>query len=336
MVAFLAAGHVLIEDIPGVGKTTLAKALAQTIGGSVVPTSVAPGQVVIGGGTVAARDMLIYNSGGNATLSLHDTDYAWQIVNQHDAIGATTEGELQFKYVQGGTIPMRLTRSGNLVLGTDPAPGGVELLRVGGAATFANAAGGSYLHLGSTASGYRDQYQYMNFGGSDGGNDYGWQIGRSPTSGLIADGFYIYDIKANTKRLSIDSSGAMVLGADLGGSALFRVGGGISANGTISAKEIKVTTTGADYVFDDTYRLRPLIEVEQFIKENRHLPEIPSAKVMQQDGMSVSEIVTKQLAKIEELTLYAIAQKKEAEAARAELNDLKNRMERLEKALANR
>ena len=117
----------------------------------------------------------------------------------------------------------------------------------------------------------------------------------------------------------------------------------LAVNGTISAKEIKVTTTGADYVFADTYRLRPLMEVEQFIKVNRHLPEIPSAKVMQQDGMGVSEIVTKQLAKIEELTLYAIAQKKETEVARAEveatrteLNDLKSRMERLEKALANR
>ena len=117
----------------------------------------------------------------------------------------------------------------------------------------------------------------------------------------------------------------------------------LSVAGTISAKEIKVTTTGADYVFADTYRLRPLMEVEQFIKVNRHLPEIPSAKVMQQDGMGVSEIVTKQLAKIEELTLYAIAQKKETEVARAEveatrteLNDLKSRMERLEKALANR
>ncbi|MES2569612.1 MAG: MoxR family ATPase [Verrucomicrobiota bacterium] len=34
LIAFLASGHVLIEDIPGVGKTTLAKALAQSIGGT--------------------------------------------------------------------------------------------------------------------------------------------------------------------------------------------------------------------------------------------------------------------------------------------------------------
>jgi hypothetical protein len=82
--------------------------------------------------------------------------------------------------------------------------------------------------------------------------------------------------------------------------------------GTISAKEIKVTTDGADYVFADDYKLRSLSEVETFIKTNRHLPEIPSAKAMQDNGLGVSEIVTKQLAKIEELTLYAI----EAERAR--------------------
>jgi Phage T4 tail fibre len=124
----------------------------------------------------------------------------------------------------------------------------------------------------------------------------------------------------------------------------------LTVAGTISAKEIKVTTTGADYVFENDYKLRPLAEVESFIAEHKHLPEMMSAKAMQADGMPVSEVVTKQLAKIEELTLYAIAQKKETEAARAEavatraeaiaaraeLNDLKNRMERLEKAIANR
>ena len=96
--------------------------------------------------------------------------------------------------------------------------------------------------------------------------------------------------------------------------------------GILSAKEIKVTTTGADYVFDDTYRLRPLTEVEQFIKDNRHLPEIPSAKVMQQDGMGVSEIVTKQLAKIEELTLYAIQAERAREAQANRLATLEHQV----------
>ena len=108
----------------------------------------------------------------------------------------------------------------------------------------------------------------------------------------------------------------------------------LAVNGTISAKEIKVTTTGADYVFDDTYRLRPLMEVEQFIKDNRHLPEIPSAKVMQQDGMGVSEIVTKQLAKIEELTLYAIQAERERAAQAAQAEKQADRLATLEQQVA--
>jgi hypothetical protein len=76
--------------------------------------------------------------------------------------------------------------------------------------------------------------------------------------------------------------------------------------GTISAQEIKVTSTGADYVFEDGYRLRPLAEVEAFVVREKHLPEMMPAKRMQAEGMPVSEVVTKQLAKIEELTLYVI------------------------------
>jgi hypothetical protein len=135
-----------------------------------------------------------------------------------------------------------------------------------------------------------------------------------------------------TKDLYVNPNGGnVVLGTGSG-----PVTNKLTVYGTISAKEIKVTTTGADYVFENDYKLRPLAEVESFIAEHKHLPEMMSAKAMQADGMPVSDVVTKQLAKIEELTLYAIEQKKEAEAARAELNDLKNRMERLEKVLAGR
>ena len=94
-------------------------------------------------------------------------------------------------------------------------------------------------------------------------------------------------------------------------------GGRVMVGGTLSAKEIKVTTSGADYVFENDYKLRSLAEVEQFIAEHKHLPEMMSAKAMQADGMPVSEVVTKQLAKIEELTLYAIQAQKDRDAAQA-------------------
>jgi len=87
-----------------------------------------------------------------------------------------------------------------------------------------------------------------------------------------------------------------------------RIGGGdIEMGGVLYATEIKVNSNGwPDYVFDEGYRLKSLNEVEQYIAQEKHLPDIASAKEIAASGVPVSEMVTKQLAKIEELTLYAI------------------------------
>ena len=83
-------------------------------------------------------------------------------------------------------------------------------------------------------------------------------------------------------------------------------------NGVIRATEVRVLLSNApDYVFDDNYELRSLEEVEQFIKQNRHLPDIPSAAEMEEDGIGLSEMNKLLLQKIEELTLYMIELKKE-------------------------
>ena len=78
--------------------------------------------------------------------------------------------------------------------------------------------------------------------------------------------------------------------------------------GKIKATEIIVNTTGADFVFDKDYMLRSLDEVRSYIEEHQHLPEVPSARQMQEDGMSVDQMVVKLLQKVEELTLYTIQQ----------------------------
>jgi len=80
--------------------------------------------------------------------------------------------------------------------------------------------------------------------------------------------------------------------------------------GAVRANEIVVNTTGADFVFANGYRLRPLTEVEAFIKANKHLPEIASAAEMQQNGVGLSKLSTQLLQKTEELTLYTIQQEK--------------------------
>ena len=93
--------------------------------------------------------------------------------------------------------------------------------------------------------------------------------------------------------------------------------------GTLRAREIIVNATGADFVFADDYRLRPLSEVEAFISENNHLPEIQSAREMQENGVSMNELQIQLLQKIEELTLYLIQQEKVIQVLRQEVELLK-------------
>lgn len=78
----------------------------------------------------------------------------------------------------------------------------------------------------------------------------------------------------------------------------------------ISAGEIIVQTSWADYVFENDYDLMPLEDVEMFIDSNQHLPGVPSAAEVQNNGVSLGESQAKLLEKIEELTLYLIEQNK--------------------------
>ena len=88
----------------------------------------------------------------------------------------------------------------------------------------------------------------------------------------------------------------------------------LTVAGNIASREVKVTVdAGADFVFENNYNLPSLESLDKFIKENKHLPEIASAKEMQKDGINLSEMNIKLLQKIEEMTLYMIEMKKEIE-----------------------
>lgn len=84
----------------------------------------------------------------------------------------------------------------------------------------------------------------------------------------------------------------------------------LTVNGKILSEEVEVVASIADYVFDPGYRRMSLDELEQYIKENRHLPGISSSKEVVERGgtISVGESYTRLLEKIEELTLYIIEQ----------------------------
>ncbi len=82
----------------------------------------------------------------------------------------------------------------------------------------------------------------------------------------------------------------------------------LTVEGTIAAREIRVTSSAnwADYVFADDYQLRSIEAVAAYIEKNNHLPDIPSGAEIEQGGIEVSEMLAKQMQKIEELTLYVI------------------------------
>lgn len=96
----------------------------------------------------------------------------------------------------------------------------------------------------------------------------------------------------------------------------------LDVNGKMRALEIVVNTTGADFVFEEDYKLMPLAVLEQKIKANKHLPEIASASEMQANGVGLGELNTKLLQKTEELTLYII--------------ELNKRIEQLEKIASSK
>ncbi len=80
-----------------------------------------------------------------------------------------------------------------------------------------------------------------------------------------------------------------------------------NTNGSLKVKDLRVTLTDwSDFVFDDGYNLRPLGEVERYIEANRHLPDIPSAQQVEEEGVDVGEMNKLLLQKVEELTLYII------------------------------
>lgn len=111
-------------------------------------------------------------------------------------------------------------------------------------------------------------------------------------------------------------------------SARFAATGNAAFQGKVEAKDFVVSTSPtADFVFDSNYRLKNINDLESFVTKNKHLPEIPSANEMKKDGLALGEFQIKLLQKIEELTLYLIAQNKEIENLKTftKMNDKKDK-----------
>ena len=124
--------------------------------------------------------------------------------------------------------------------------------------------------------------------------------------GSTTGGFLTFNTDNNTERLRINSFGNVGIGTTDPGS--FK----LAVNGKTWTTEVQVAVSKPpDYVFEPTYHLSPLDSIKTYIDKNKHLPEVPSAKEMEKNGVNLGEMNMLLLKKIEELTLYVIELKKE-------------------------
>jgi hypothetical protein len=126
-------------------------------------------------------------------------------------------------------------------------------------------------------------------------------------------------LKTNgTERVRLIAGGNVLIGKTTQANATYL----LDVAGKIRADKLMVNTSGADFVFDSSYRLMPLKEVANYIQKNRHLPDIVPAGQMEQNGLDVGDHAIKLLQKIEELTLYVIQQNKQIELLKQENQQL--------------
>lgn len=128
----------------------------------------------------------------------------------------------------------------------------------------------------------------------------------------------------------------LITDSNIGDYSLPKTGGTLTGtlNGTsakfsnqIRTSKVIVTQSGwPDYVFSPDYKLPTLTELSVFIKQNRHLPDIPSAREVDENGVNVGDNQALLLKKIEEMTLYLIELKEENDKMRKDISGLQKKI----------
>ncbi len=252
--------------------------------------------------------------------------------------GNTTQGSFAGKKITTGDYNTMLgygagnrttTGSNNLFVGKEAGVlniSGNANVFIGRNTGLKNTTGSSNMYLGQSA-GYSNQTGSNNICiGVDAGfyetGSNKLYIANSRSNPLIYGEF-------DNKILKIN--GTMAIGTDNyngSGYGLY-VADGIRTE----AVQIDAETNWPDYVFANDYKLSPLSEVEAFIQQNKHLPNVPSAKEVNEKGINVVEMDATLLRKIEELTLHTIQQNKQIKSLSKANQALLQRLEKLEKMI---
>jgi hypothetical protein len=151
----------------------------------------------------------------------------------------------------------------------------------------------------------------------------GYLIGQSPNSSAVKFQF------TNDTSTSYVTGNMAIGSTTVPDSFMFAVNGA----GIFTKVRVKLFSNWPDYVFEDTYTLPALTEVEKYLKQNKHLPDIASEAEVKKDGIDLGSNQAALLQKIEELTLYIIEQDKKTNEQTEQIKELQQQNQQFQKEL---
>jgi hypothetical protein len=208
-----------------------------------------------------------------------------------------------FNFSKGGTDYFKISNNGNIGIGSsDPsAP-----LSLGGSLANSKIA----LWEGGVINGVKMRYGL-------GIASYQFRLHLDAPAARFS---FLSDEAGSTELMTILGTGNVGIGTT-------NPQGKLAVKGTVYATKVIVTANGwSDYVFYPSYTLRPLPELEQYILQQQHLPEIPTADEVQKNGIDVGDNQALLLKKIEELTLYVIDLNKQVKKQQEEISKLNRQL----------
>ncbi len=145
--------------------------------------------------------------------------------------------------------------------------------------------------------------------------------------------FYTSNAGVLNEQMRINNRGEVFIGTENAEIRDFRlyVEDGILTEKIVVA--IESESVWPDYVFAPEYNLRPLTEVATFVEANSHLPEVPSAKQVAEEGVNLAEMNATLLQKVEELTLYLIDQNEQLQTQNTQLQAQQKEIDALKQQL---
>jgi len=217
-----------------------------------------------------------------------------------------TNGKIVFSNYNGSTWPDQMTvlANGNVGIGTGAPTKNLEI-------AHSNNQGG--IVLNSLYSNSKSEIRFNKSGTQL------WAIGNDFDENNKQT-FFIWDHAANSARLIINEYGQVGIGGVV--PPAVDLSYKLFVNGGIAARDVKVTAgTFPDYVFGDNYKLTSIYELDNYIKLNKHLPNLPCADdVVKNQGYELGDMQLKLIRTVEEQALYIISLQKQIDELKEQIN----------------